>query len=248
MAKLPTLRELLEAGVHFGHKTSRWHPKMDSYIFGSRSSIHVINLEKTLEKIKKATDYLSKEVKEGKVVVFVGTKKQAQAIVEDAAASCRMPYVTERWLGGTLTNFSTVQRSFKKFQEIKRQIESPEFSEMRNRDKAKLKKAFEKREKLVGGIADLKKAPDILILIGAKDENNALLEAKSKGIKVIGLVDSNTDPTLIDYPIPANDDATKSLELLSQLFAKVINENKMLAKKNDKDKSGQLSTDKSKKK
>ena len=230
MVKLPSLRELLEAGVHFGHKTSRWFPKMDSYIFGSKSSIHVINLEKTQEKLKEALDYLAIQVKEGKTVVFVGTKKQAQPIVKKAAIESGMPYVVERWLGGTLTNFEIIKRAINKLIDAKKISEGEGFQELKNRDKVKLIKEIVKRDKLVGGLVGLKKAPEILILFGVKDEQNAITEARVKGVKTIGLVDTNANPNLVDFPIPANDDATKSLELFANIFSKTVKENKTLAK------------------
>lgn len=235
MVTLPTLRELLEAGVHFGHKTSRWFPKMDRYIFGSKSSIHVINLEKTQEKLKETLDYLATEVKEGKTVAFVGTKKQAQGIIKKAAIDCGMPYVVERWLGGTLTNFEIIKRAINKLVDAKKISEGEGFQELKNRDKVKLIKEIVKRDKLVGGLVGLKKAPEILILFGVKDEQNAVAEARAKGVKTIGLVDTNANPDLVDFPIPANDDATKSLQLFANIFSKTVKENKTLAKKIDKD-------------
>jgi len=226
MVMLPSLTELLEAGVHFGHKTARWNPKMAPYIFAAKSGVHLINLEKTVEKLKIALDFLAEASKEGKVIVFVGTKKQARDIVYKAAQSCNMPYVTERWLGGTLTNFEIVQRAFNKLERNRITLTEEKGIEMSKRDKSMLQKEIEKGEKLVGGLVGLKKKPDILILIGSYDEKNALLEAKGTGVKTIGLVDTNADPTRVDYPIPANDDATKSISLFAELFAKIIRESR----------------------
>jgi len=231
MIKIPELRELLEAGVHFGHKTSRWFPKMDQYIFGSKSSIHVINLEKTQEKLKEALDFLAAETKEGKKVVFVGTKKQAQTIVKKAAIDAGMPYIIERWLGGTLTNFKIIKRAITKLEDAKKISEGDEFQTLKNRDKVKLIKEIVKRDKLAGGLVGLNKAPDILILFGVKDELNAISEARVSGVKTIGLVDTNADPNLVDFPVPANDDATKSLQLFADIFSKTVKENKSIAKK-----------------
>jgi len=230
MVETPTLKEMLGAGVHFGHKTSRWHPKMAPYIFASKSGVHVINLEKTQEKLALALEYLAKISSEGKKAVFVGTKKQAQAIVKEAAEACTMPYVTERWLGGTLTNFAVVQKAIKKLEKMKVLSQSRDFEEMKKRDRVKLMQAIEKSEKLVGGLVTMTEVPEALILIGAHDEKNAVLEAKSAGVKIVALLDSNANPAGIDFPIPANDDATKSITMFSKLFADTIKKNKTLAK------------------
>jgi len=230
MVTLPTLPELLEAGVHFGHKTARWNPKMKSSIFASKSGVHIINLEKTQEQLKAALDFLASEAKAGKTIVFVGTKKQAQEIVKKAAESCDMPYVTARWLGGTITNFDIVQRAFKKLDRAKLTLQSKEAEALTKRDKSLLQKEIEKSEKLVGGLVKLQKRPDVLILIGAYDEKNANLEANMVGIPTIALVDTNADPAKVAYPIAANDDATKSISLFSDLFAKVIRESRVAAK------------------
>lgn len=226
MVMLPGLTELLEAGVHFGHKTARWNPKMKPYIFAAKNGVHLINLEKTVEKLKVVLNFLAEASKEGKVIVFVGTKKQARDIVQKAAESCNMPYVTERWLGGTLTNFEIIQRAFNKLERNRIILTKEDGVEMSKRDKSMLQKEIEKGEKLVGGLVGLKKRPDVLILIGSYDEKNALLEAKGTGVTTVGLVDTNADPTHVDYPIPANDDATKSISLFAELFAKIIRESR----------------------
>ncbi|MFA7243989.1 MAG: 30S ribosomal protein S2 [Patescibacteria group bacterium] len=226
MVTTPTLREMLEAGVHFGHKTSRWHPKMDKFIFGAKSGVHVIDLEKTQSQLSDAMNFLAEAAKEGKTVLFVGTKKQAQEIVKKGAQDCGMPYIVSRWLGGMLTNFNTVQKAFKKLERARLIVSSPEFAEMKKRDKVKLTKEIEKGERLVGGLVGLSKQPDVIILVGVHDEKNAIKEATQSGVTTIGIVDTNADPNLVDYPIPANDDATKSIALFVNLFAKTIKENK----------------------
>jgi small subunit ribosomal protein S2 len=228
MVETPTLKEMLEAGVHFGHKTSRWHPKMAPYIFASKSGVHVINLERTQEKLREALLYLAKVASEGKKVVFVGTKKQAGEIVKSAAENCDMPYVTERWLGGTLTNFSVVQRAIKKLERMKIQASGPDIETLKKRDRVKLLQAIEKSEKLVGGLVRLTELPEALILIGAHDEKNAAAEAKAAGIKIVALLDTNANPSEVDFPIPANDDATKSIAMFVKLFADTIKKNKTL--------------------
>lgn len=230
MVKLPTLRELLNAGVHFGHKTARWHPKMAPYIFMSKNGVHVINLEKTTEELEKAIQFIKKLAAEGKTVVFVGTKKQAGEIVKKAAQSCGMPYVNFRWVGGTLTNFETVRSAISNFSKEKEELSSSEEGKFSKKALSKMREKVENGEKLFGGIVNLTKKPDAFILVGAHDEKNALKEAKIDNIPIIALVDTNTDPTDVTFPIPANDDATKSLELFTNLFAQVIRENKSLAK------------------
>ncbi|MFA5927544.1 MAG: 30S ribosomal protein S2 [Patescibacteria group bacterium] len=223
---LPTLRNLLDAGVHFGHKTSRWHPAMEKYIFTSKSGVHVINLESTAEKMAEAVNFLKELSASGKTVMFVGTKKQAANIIKVAAENCGMPFVNSRWLGGTLTNFDIIRGSVKKFEKNKKMLEGEEANALSKRDRTKLKEETEKAEKVLGGLVKLEKKPDALILIGAHDEKNALREAKNAGIPVIAIVDTNTNPSLIDYPVPANDDATKSIELFANLFSQIIKENK----------------------
>lgn len=230
MVKAPTLREMLEAGVHFGHKTSRWDPRMSKFIFAAKNSVHVINLEKTAEKLDEAMKFLSHASANGKNIVFVGTKKQAQEFVKKAALDCGCFYVTERWLGGTLTNFGVVSKSVKNLERMRLKVSTPEYEEMRKRDKVRMQKSMEKSEKLVGGLVGMNSKPDIIILIGAHDEKNAICEANKLNVPIVALVDTNSNPEEIDYPIPANDDATKSISLFASLFAKVIKEGKAQSK------------------
>ena len=229
MAKMPTLREMLNAGVHFGHKTSRWHPRMDEFVFMAKNGVHVINLEKTEEKLTEAVNFLKNLAQEGKTVVFVGTKKQASAIVKKSALECGMPYVDFRWVGGTLTNFETIKVAVNNFVKKKDELEK-EDGKLSKKELSKLRDKIEKGEKLFGGIVNLSKKPDAFILIGSHDEKNALLEARIENIPTIAIVDSNSDPSLVTYPIPANDDATKSIELFAELFSRVIKENKRQVK------------------
>jgi len=229
MVKMPTLREMLDAGVHFGHKTARRHPKMEEYIFMAKNGVNVINLEKTAEKLEEACNFLKTLSSESKTIVFVGTKKQASAIVKKAAINCGMPYVDFRWVGGTLTNFDTIKVAIGGFVAQKEEIERDK-EKLSKKELSKLTDKVEKGEKLFGGIVNLTKKPDAFILIGSHDEKNALKEAIIDKIPVVALVDTNDDPTDVTYPIPANDDATKSIELFADLFSRVIKENKMLAK------------------
>jgi small subunit ribosomal protein S2 len=230
MVKQPSLREMLEAGVHFGHKTSRWHPAMEPFIFGQKNGVHIINLEKTEEELKKALDFVKKVASRGGLIVFVGTKKQAQEIVKKAAIECGMPYITRRWVGGTLTNFANIQSAIAKFRKQKEQYEDEKSATMTKKERAMLHGEIEKKEKLFGGLVGMNKKPDAFILFGAHEEKNALNEAKVENAPVVALCDTNANPTLVTYPIPANDDATKSLELFANLFSKVIKENKSFAK------------------
>jgi len=225
MVEMPSLREMLDAGVHFGHKTSRWSPKMERYIFTAKSGVHVINLEKTAEKLNEALDFVKNEAAAGKKFIFVGTKKQSGEIIKEAALSSDMPYVSTRWLGGTLTNFEAIKAAVKKFKKQKEELENPE-SELTKSELSKIRKEVARGEKYLGGLIGLDKKPDVLLLFGSYDEKNAIREAQKETIKTVAVVDTNADPTEIDYPIPGNDDATKSIKLFAELFAKAINENK----------------------
>jgi len=218
----PTLREMLGAGVHFGHKRARWNPKMDEFIFATKNGVSIINLEKTKLMLDKALSEVSDEIKAGKNLVFVTSKRQAREIVKNAAESCGMPYVVEKWRGGTLTNFEIISKNFKTLKSLNDQISSPDFEKISNIEQNKIKEKAAKLERIFGGLAELKKRPDILFLIGAHDEKIALKEAKNQGIKVVALVDTNADPREIDWPIPANDDATKSIKIMVDTFSKMV--------------------------
>ena len=233
MAQLPTLRELLDAGVHFGHKTARWHPKMAGYIFISKAGVHVVNLEKTADKMKEAVDFIAAETAKGALSMFVGTKKQSSEIVKAAAISCGAPYVNVRWLGGCLTNFDAIRTAVKKFEKDKAEL-SNENTILNKSELSKVRKDVARGEKFLEGLIPLVKKPDILILFGSHDEKNAVKEAKVTGAKIVALTDTNADPSIIDFPIPANDDATKSVKLFAELFAKTINENKVKVEKQEK--------------
>lgn len=236
MVNLPSLREMLDSGVHFGHKTSRWNPKMAPFIFMAKNGVHVINLEKTEEQLKKAVDYVKGIAAEGKTIVFVGSKKQAQGIVKKAAIDCDMPYINIRWVGGTLTNFETVKTAIAKFKKQKEELEGESSARLSKKELSKLREVVEKGEKLFGGLINLGKKPDALLLLGAHDEKNALREANLEKIPVIAMTDTNVDPNSVTFPIPANDDATKSIELFANLFSKIIKENKGFAKAKEEQK------------
>lgn len=223
---MPTLKELLAAGVHFGHRSARWNPKMAPYIFTEKGGIHIINLEKTLEKLEEASNYLAKASSEGKTILFVGTKKQAVEIVKKAAISCGMPYVVERWPGGLLTNFEVVKKSIEKMVSMRITKETEEFKKINKKEQSLFKVKLAHKENLFSGLADLRKKPDIVLIIDVPGQKIAVKELAEAQISLVGLADTNANPEVIDYLIPANDDATKSLELMAGYLAGVIAENK----------------------
>lgn len=227
MLQLPTIDELLTAGVHFGHLSSRWNPKMRDYIFTTRSRIHVINLEKTLEKLKVALDYLKDAASRGETILFVGTKRQAKDEVKRAALSCGMPYVTIRWLGGTFTNFKTIQRTIKKLEKLHQMKEAKDFEvKYTKKERLLLEREIAKLENLFEGIKTMKKLPEAIFAVDVGHDKIAVKEARSTRIKVIGLVDTNSSVDAVDYPIPSNDDAIKSISLMVDLAAAAVNEGK----------------------
>lgn len=232
MVKEPSLREMLDAGVHFGHKTSHWHPKMEPYIFMAKNGVHVINLEATQKELEKAIEFVKKLAVDGKTIVFVGSKKQASDIIKKAAINCGMPYINFRWVGGTLTNFDVVRTAINKFKKQKEEIDNKD-TKLSKKELSKLRAEVEKGERIFGGLVNLDKKPDAFILLGLHDEKGALKEAILSNIPVVALVDTNADPTLVQYPIPGNDDATKSIELFANLFSAVIKENKVFAAKKE---------------
>lgn len=221
------MKALLEAGAHFGHKTSRWHPKMAPYIHSKRGEGHIINLEKTVEGFENALPKLTEIVKGGKKVLFVGTKKQMKDIVKEAAESVEMPYVTVRWVGGTLTNVTTVNRQIKKLKDLERRMAS---GELENRySKLEVQRFQEEIDTLnerYGGIKDMTEQPSAIIIIDAIEDKNAIKEANGLNIPVFALTDSNVDPTNIDYVIPMNDDSIKATKLALDLFVEAIKEGK----------------------
>ena len=216
------IKQLLEAGVHFGHQTKRWNPKMKKFIFGSRSGIYIIDLEKTEECINNARDYLMDITSKGEVVLFVGTKKQAQEVVLAQALRTGMYYVTERWPGGLLTNFTTIKKSINRLKEIEKMREDGTFEKLTKKEVAGLEKELAKLNKNFAGIVKMERMPKAMIVVDTKKEETAIREAKRLSIPVIGLIDSNSDPTMIAYPIPGNDDATKSISLIISLLADTI--------------------------
>ncbi len=221
-----SMKQLLEAGVHFGHQTRKWNPKMSKYIFNSRNDIHIINLEDTVVLIDKAYDYIKSMASEGKTILFVGTKKQAQKAIEDEAKRCGMYYINSRWLGGTLTNFKTIRSRVERLNKLETMEKVGEFNLLPKKEVIKLKAERDKLEKNLGGIKEMTKLPDVLFVVDTKKEHIAVQEAKSLGIPVVALLDTNCDPEPIDYVIPGNDDAIRAVSLIAGAMANAVIEAK----------------------
>ena len=224
MPKIPELVELMKAGVHFGHQKSKWHPKMDQYIFTSKNGIHVINLEETQKCLETALNFLKETVTNGGTVLFLGTKRQAQPIIKEAAEYCGMPYIVSRWLGGTLTNASSVLNLVKKFRKLKKDLEISDEKKYTKKERLQIQREVDRLEVLIGGISNLNKIPDVLFVVDCKDEKTAVLEAVKKEVPIVAICDTNVNPDKIDYPIPSNDDATSALKLLVNLASEAISE------------------------
>jgi len=219
-----TLKDLLEAGVHFGHQTRKWNPKMREYIFIARGGIHIIDLQKTMKNISEAYNVLARTAAQGRPVLFVATKKQARPLVQEAAVACRMPYVTERWLGGMLTNFQTISKSIAKLDEIEAQLSDAETLHLSKKEQLELTRLGDKLRRNLGGIREMKKLPGALFMVDTQEEEIAVKEANKLGIPVIGIVDTNADPDVITYPIPGNDDAIRSITLFTKMAQDAIAE------------------------
>ncbi|MCC6064109.1 MAG: 30S ribosomal protein S2 [Thermocrinis sp.] len=221
-----TMNELLEAGVHFGHSRGRWNPKMAPFLYGVRQGIHIIDLNKTLVYLRQAYHFVADSVAQGAEVLFVGTKKQAKDIIKEEAERCGAHYVNERWVGGLLTNFATVRKSILKLQTLERMEAEGVFDVLPKKEVKALRKKMERLRKLYGGIINMKRLPDIIWVVDTVREHIAVQEAKKLGITVVAIADSNCDPDVIDYPIPGNDDAIKSIKLLTSKIADAVLEGK----------------------
>lgn len=226
MPTLPTLEEMLATGMHFGHRASRWHPSMAPYIIAERNNVHILDLDQTRAKLETALEFIRNLVAKGGVLLFVGTKEQAKVLTREKAESVGMPVVFERWLGGTITNFSVIHQLIKRLKDLKGQRERGELAKYTKKEQLEFSREIEELEAKVGGIAALDKLPDALFVIDIKNESTAIREAKRKKIPVVGICDSNSDPTGIDYVIPANDDAVKSIEMITGLVAEAVQEGK----------------------
>ena len=214
-----SMKQLLEAGVHFGHQTRRWNPKMKEYIFTERNGIYIIDLQKTVKKIDEAYYFVRDLAMDGKSILFVGTKKQAQESIEQEAKRCEMFYVNQRWLGGMLTNFKTIQGRIAQLRKIEKMEADGDFAFLPKKEVIKLKAEQEKLEKNLGGIKDMKKLPGALFVVDPRKEHIAILEAQTLGIPVVAIVDTNCDPDEADYPIPGNDDAIRAVKLIASKMA-----------------------------
>ena len=222
MVESTLMKSLLEAGVHFGHETKRWNPKMKKYIFGEKNKVYIINLEKTQGALLKACEFLRKTTQEGGNILFVGTKKQAQEIIKEEALRCGMFYVNQRWLGGMLTNFQTIKKSIKRLEDLESMKEDGRFDKISKKEASQLNKEAFKLNKNLEGIRAMGKTPKVLFVVDSKKEDIAVKEARKIGIPIVALVDTNCDPDMIDYPIPGNDDAIRSIKLVTNLIAESV--------------------------
>ena len=220
------MKQLLEAGVHFGHQTKRWDPKMAEYIYQARNGIHIIDLQKTSKKIDEAYKFMKDVAEEGKTILFVGTKKQAQECVKDAAIKSNMFYVDQRWLGGMLTNFKTIRKRVERLNKLEEMENDGTFDVLPKKEVAALRNEMEKLEKNLGGIREMKEMPGAMFVVDPKNERIAVLEAKKLNIPIVGLVDTNCNPEDVDYPIPGNDDAIRAVKLITDVMANAIIEGK----------------------
>lgn len=224
--KIPQLEEMMKAGMHFGHRTNRWHPKMRPFIFTQKNGIYIIDLEKAQEQLKKALSYMVKLKQEGKTILFVGTKKQVKGPIKEMAKAVSCPYINGKWIGGLLTNFSVVKKSIKKYQDLLSDRESGKLNKYTKKEQLDFDRDIQRLEERVGGLTGLTKLPDAIFIWDIKEEKTAVAEAQEKNIPIIAICDTNVNPELADYPIPANDDATKTVDLITQ----TIQENLINAK------------------
>jgi len=217
-----TVKDLLDAGVHFGHQTRRWNPRSKPFVYDHRSGVSIINLEKTYEQLEKAAAALEEIVASGKDVMLIGTKRQAQEILREAANMCNMPYCVNRWLGGTLTNFETILTSLKKYKKFLSMEASGELDKLYSKEAAAIRREMDRMNRNFEGIKDISKLPGAAFIVDVKNEEIAVAECRKLGIPTIAIVDTNSDPSLVDYPIPANDDAVKSIRLIVEVMLEAI--------------------------
>ena len=222
------MKELLEAGVHFGHRVKRWHPKMRSYIFTERNGIHIIDIQQTIQRLEKATELIREDISGGGMLLFVGTKKQAQENLAEAAVRCRMPYVNERWLGGTLTNFRTIRQRIDYLLDLEQRFEQGEFQKLTKKENLSLERKMDKLNRRLGGIKGMDRLPSLVFIADMRREQIAVKEANKLGIPILAMVDTNCDPTLIDLVIPANDDAIRSIKLIANKLADAVVEGQQI--------------------
>lgn len=237
-----TMKDLLEAGVHFGHQSKRWNPKMKPYIFTARNGVHVIDLAKTAPMLEEAYNFIKEVAANNGNIIFVGSKKQARHIIADEARRVGAMYITERWLGGLLTNFDSMKQSLRKLESLKAQRDSGELKKFTKKEQAIIDHEINRLQRLLGGVSELRQLPQALFIIDPHKEDIAVIEARQVGVPVIAVVDTNCDPTLIDYPIPGNDDAIKSIKMFVTHIANAVEEGKAMAK--DKQAKVETSEDK----
>ena len=231
MAHLPSLPDMLKAGVHFGHRTSRWHPKMAPFLFGARNGIHVIDIEQTRSQLEKAMQYVEDLVARGGMVMFVGTKSQTQELVEKFAKEAQTPFVNRRWLGGTFTNFSEIQKLIKQYLDLKDKREKGELKKYTKLEQLQFDRKIDELHEKIGGMADyIKKLPEAVFVVDVRHDKTAVMEARSKGVKVIGLVDTNVNPDLVDMVIPANDDSVASIGMMLKYMSEAVTVGRARAK------------------
>lgn len=226
MAIKISLEELLEAGAHFGHQARRWNPKMAPYIYGIEEGVHVFDLPKTSVALKEALETLRQAAQDGKIILLLGTKKQCKEKIIEIGKECGMPYVSERWLGGTLTNFDQMKRSISKLSDMKAKMAAGEYNKFTKKERLLLEREIARLERFFAGISSLEKIPDMLFIVDTHKEGQAVREARRMKVETVGIVDSNSDPTAVDYPIPMNDDAVKALEYVLNLVKEAILEGK----------------------
>lgn len=227
--KIPSSLEMLKAGVHFGHRSSKWHPKMKPYIYGERGGVHIINVDKTAQMLERALNFVSQIVTRGGSILFVGTKSQAQEVVAKYAKEAGMPFVNMRWLGGTLTNYGQLQRLIKHYLDLKDKREKGELKKYTKLEQLQFDREIAELDEKIGGLSNLNRVPDALFVLDARHEKTAIREARAMRVPIIALVDSNVNPTGIEYVIPGNDDATNALDLITKLIVEAVQEGKAKA-------------------
>jgi len=247
MAINVSLKDLIESGAHFGHQSKRWNPKMEEYIYGAKEGVHIFDLTKTKEKLEEALGFLKKAASEGKSILIVGTKKQAKDKVEDMAKGAGIFYVNERWLGGTLTNFEQIKKSLRSMDKLKTGLANGEFADRTKKERLLIDREAKRLERFFGGMVGMTDLPEVLIIIDVKRGHTALKEAEMKGLATVALVDTNSDPTGVDYPIPMNDDASKALDYVLGLMVEAVLEGKGKKKEVKSDKKEDEKESKTKK-
>ncbi len=237
--KIPELLDMMKAGVHFGHTTSRWHPKMEEYIFGVRQGIHIIDLEKTAKRLQDALDFIFDQVSNGKSILWIGTKKQARDLVRKYAEESNSPFVTDKWLGGTFTNFEIIQKLVQKLEKLEEQRDTGVLNRYNKKEQLNFQKEIERLEYLVGGIRKMKELPGAVFMIDLKENKTTRLEATKRGVPIVAIADTNINPEGIAYPIPGNDDAVRSIELFCKTIADtIISAQAVFEKKKSEQKKG----------